>query len=109
KNDDDLFRLDRLFWPKQEEFERTIKSIYGVRSGATHQGRPYPSSIAFGIGPTVPFEVFRDLNFGSSPNTPTVRIPPIVWFERLVNSALNNFIKSIATNETTEKTANPSL
>lgn len=108
KNDDDLFRLDRLLWPKQEEFERTIKSIYGVRSGATHQGRPYPSSIAFGIGPTVPFEVYRDLNLGS-PNTPTVRIPPVVWFERLVNCALNNFIKSIAINETMEKEVNPSL
>jgi hypothetical protein len=98
EKDDELFRLDRLFWPKQEEFERTIKSIYGVRSGATHQGRPYPHSIAVGIGPTVKFEVFRDLNF-AGPNPLTARIPPVVWFERLVNSALNNFIKGIAINE----------
>jgi hypothetical protein len=99
EKDDDLFRLDRRFWPKQEEFERTIKSIYGVRSGATHQGRPYPNSIAVGIGPTMKFEGFRELNFGG-PNPLTTRIPPVVWFERLVNCALNNFINSIAINET---------
>jgi hypothetical protein len=99
---DDLFHLDELFWPKREELEGTVKSIYGVRSGATHQGRPYPSSITVGIGPTISFEAFRDLNL-ASPNTRTTTIPPVVWFERLVNSALNNFIKDVAVNGGTKK------
>jgi len=55
-------------------------------------------SIAIGTGPTVPFDVLRDLNLGS-PHTPITPIPPVAWFERLVNLAVNNFIRSLAGGE----------
>ena len=89
---DDLFRIPESFFPKKEDLESTLKSIYGVRSGATHQGRPYPRSIAIGMGPTISFEALREIDWGSSNST---QIPPVVWFERLVNLAVNNFIKSL--------------
>jgi hypothetical protein len=95
---DDLFQLDELFCPKQDEIEPTIHAVYAARGGATHRGRPYPPSIAIGIGPTFPSSVFRDINLGQ-PNTPITPIPPVVWFERLVNCAINNFVKRIAANE----------
>jgi hypothetical protein len=89
---DDLFHLDELFFPKQDEFESAINAIYAARGGATHRGRPYPASISIGVGPTFSSSAFHDLNLGQ-PNTPITPIPPIIWFERLVNSAINNFIK----------------
>jgi hypothetical protein len=94
---DDLFHLDELFWPKKEDLERTIKSIYSVRSGATHHGQPYPPAIALGVGPYLSAEASRDLNLTGLPNTAITRIPPIVWFERLANLAINNFIKATGT------------
>lgn len=99
---DDLFRLDSLFCPKQDELQSAIRSVYAARGGATHGGRPYPLSIAIGIGPTVPVGALLDLNFDPSNTTPTP-IPPIVWFERLVNSALCNFVRRVATNETAKR------
>lgn len=95
---DDLFQVDPLFCPKQSELQAAIRSVYKARGGATHRGRPYPPSISIGIGPTVPVEAFLDLNL--DPESETLnRLPPIVWFERLVNSAILNFIRGIATIE----------
>lgn len=90
---DDLFQLDPLFCPKQNEFRSAIRAIYAARGGATHRGRSYPPSIDIGIGPTVPVDTFLDLNLDSSGNR-VIPIPPIVWFERLVNAAINNFIRT---------------
>ena len=94
--------MDQLFCPKQNELESAIRTIYAARGRATHGGRPYPSSIAIGIGPTVPPDAFLDLNLELA-NTPVTPIPPIVWFERLVSSAINNFVRRIATNEIHEQ------
>jgi len=99
---DDLFQVNQLFCPKQNELESAIRTIYAARGKATHGGRPYPSSITIGIGPTVPFDALLDLN-PKPANTPVTPIPPIVWFERLVNSAINNFVRKIATNEIHEQ------
>lgn len=95
---DDLFQVNLLFCPKQRELVSVIHKIYAARSGATHKGRPYPPSIAIGIGPTVPFNALFDLNLELS-NTSVTPIPPIVWFERLVSSAVNNYVRKIATNQ----------
>jgi len=98
KNDfwekDDLFQLNELFCPKQSDLESVISTIYAARGGATHGGQPYPSSITIGIGPTFPTSALLNLNLGQ-PCSPAIHIPPVVWFERLVNYAINSFIKSI--------------
>jgi hypothetical protein len=95
---DDLFQLDPLFCPKQGELQSAIRSVYKARGGATHKGRPYPPSISIGIGPTVPIDALLDLNL--DPESETLnRLPPIAWFERLVNSAILNFIRGIPTSE----------
>lgn len=92
---DKLFHLDELLFPRKDELESAIRAIYKARGGAIHRGRSYPSSIAFGIGPTIPHSAFLELNLGQ-PNSPITPIPPIVWFERLVNFAIINVVKSIA-------------
>jgi hypothetical protein len=99
---DDLFQLDPLFCPKQNELQSAIRAVYAARGRATHAGRAYPPSIAIGIAPTVPVGAFLDLNLDQLITTVTP-IPPIVWFERLVNSAINNFVRKIAADEATER------
>ena len=91
KKKDDLFHIEDTLLPKQQDFESALTAINRARSGTTHHGQAYPKSIAIGIGPTVPFDAFRDVDLDST--IPT-RIPPLVWFERLVNLAVNNFIKT---------------
>ncbi len=90
-DEDDLFHVDQLLCPKKSELESTIRKIYAARSGATHGGRLYPSSIAIGIGPDVPVNALLDFKLEQA-GAPLIPIPPTVWFERLVNSAINNFI-----------------
>lgn len=99
---DDLFQIDPLFCPKQDELPAAIRRIYAARSGATHRGQLYPVSIAIGVGPTVSADVLRDLDFNSA-NTTIIPIPPVVWLERLVNSAICNFVKEMASNETEKR------
>jgi hypothetical protein len=94
--------MDQLFCPKQNELEFAIRRIYAARGGATHGGRTYPPSVAIGIGPTVPVDALLDLNL-ETVEGPLTPIPPIVWFERLVSSAINNFVREIATNEIHEQ------
>lgn len=99
---DDLFRVDPLFCPKQDELQSAIRSVYFARGGATHGGRPYPPSIAIGIGPTAPADAFLDLDFDPA-NTKLMPIPPIVWFERLVNSAICNFVKKMVSSDSEKR------
>jgi hypothetical protein len=89
---DDLFHPLDMLLPKQIDLERTIRSIYRARGGATHEGRGYPGTVSVGIGPTIPSGALLDLDFLS----PTAEIPPIVWFERLVNIAIYHLIEAEA-------------
>jgi len=88
--EDDLFHPPDTLLPNRDDFEGVLKSIYSARGGATHSGRPFPDSAGIGTGPTVRSSVMIDIDFSS----PSLPIPPVVWFERVVNSALNHFIDS---------------
>jgi hypothetical protein len=80
---DELFhqmRLEQL--PKGEEFDRTLGKIYEARSKATHEGQPFPATAYYTGGPSISMRA-GSLLFGTeSP------FPPVVWFERVVSSAL---------------------
>jgi hypothetical protein len=85
--EDDLFKVPETFLPQREGFEAALKNIYNARGKLTHGGRSFPPSSAIGRGPTISSRVFMSFDFSSKP------FPPAVWFERVVNNALNLFIE----------------
>lgn len=87
--EDDLFHPPDFALPSGIDFPATLRSIYAARSGMAHHGRGYPGTAAFGIQPTVPWSAFYD-HLASG-----VSIPPVVWFERVVNLALNRYIATL--------------
>src|SRR5262249_44674751 len=83
---DELFRrMNQEVLPKREEFERTLGKIYNARSKATHEGQPFPVSASSTGGPSISTRAAAVLFGTDSP------FPPVVWFERVVNSALCGF------------------
>ncbi len=86
-SEDDLFKLPISFQPKKEEFESTLNMIYRARNKLLHHGSSFPPSSMLGIGPTAPNRAFLEF-FDAGRH-----FPPIVWFERLVNLTLNQFIR----------------
>ncbi len=87
--EDDLFHPPEMLVPKEEELEAVLGAVYEARSGATHHGRAFPGSASFGIGPTIPARLLVEFD----PSQPRGGVPPAVWFERLVNFALNDYIE----------------
>lgn len=85
---DDLFKLPSSLSPKREDFVSLLDTIYSARGKLTHGGHPFPPSSAIGVGPTAPSRAFISI-FQSSKS-----FPPIVWFERVVNNAINGFIEN---------------
>jgi hypothetical protein len=80
---DELYHRMRLGeLPKREEFERTLGKIYEARSKATHEGQSFPATAHYTGGPSISMRAGR-LLFGTESS-----FPPVVWFERVVNSAL---------------------
>jgi hypothetical protein len=83
---DELFhRMCQDEMPKREEFERTLGKIYNARSKATHEGQPFPVTAFYTGGPAIAMRAASVLFGTESP------FPPVVWFERVVNSALCGF------------------
>jgi hypothetical protein len=87
---DDVFRPLDSFIPDPAHFEPALRAIYATRGSATHHGHSYPDSVQIGIGPTIPSRALQDVDF----TTGTIPVPPVVWFERIVNSALVQFVRS---------------
>ena len=86
KDGDDLFRHPSVFDPPADELDEVISRIYKSRSAAAHLGEAYGASIALGTAPTVPISAVHELLSGSQ------EVPPIAWFERLVNAALCHYV-----------------
>jgi hypothetical protein len=97
---DELFPNIRLeISPKRENFEQTLNKIYGARSGATHTGKPFPVTASYTGGPRISVRV-ADALFGTES-----LFPPVVWFERVVNSALYGYWdRTVPTSQRSEDT-----
>lgn len=87
KGEDDLFVVPQKFCPKDDRIEEAISEVYKTRSGMTHGGRSYPASAAIGPLTSVPVKAFDAI----SNMCPSV--PPIGWFERVVNNSVCNFLR----------------
>lgn len=97
KEEDDLFKVPAEILPTRENYETVLKDIYRTRGKLSHAGHSFPPSSTIGLGPTFPSKVFRNFDFFSKP------FPPIVWFERIVNHAINTFLKSLLVSDIDEK------
>jgi hypothetical protein len=84
---DELFQLATEFSPHRDEFEKTLKNIYNSRSSALHEGKEWQDTIRLGWGPMMPAKVLPLLLAGR------FKVPPVVWFERVVNLALNRYLE----------------
>jgi hypothetical protein len=84
---DTLFRIPQDVVPQKENFEAVLKNIYKTRSDAVHAGQSWRETIHFGWGPTIPAAAIKYLFMGP------FRDPPLVWFERVVNLALNQYLQ----------------
>jgi hypothetical protein len=83
---DELFhQMPAEVMPKRENFERTLSRIYAARSKATHAGQPFPIAASYTGGPNISMRAGHMLFGTDSP------FPPVVWFERVVNSALCSY------------------
>jgi hypothetical protein len=83
---DELFhRMSNAILPRREHFEKTLGNIYKARSKATHVGEPFPISASYTGGPNINVRA-ANLLFGIEG-----AFPPVVWFERIVHSALSGF------------------
>ena len=82
---DDLFKILPQFVPPRDQLQKTLGKIYDARSKSTHFGRAFPASGSYAGGPTIPARLITSL-LSSEPI-----FPPVVWLERIVNSALRRF------------------
>jgi len=85
--EDVLFDVPEMFRPKRENLANTLRLIYDHRSRAVHAGRPFGAVAGVGTTPGVPVRAMQELFAGGS------KMPPVTWFERVVNRALLGFME----------------
>jgi hypothetical protein len=68
KGDDRLFCIPSDFCPAVEDYQSSLKKIYGMRGKSGHQGHPYPDSALIGTSPQMPAKAFREIMGGGGPH-----------------------------------------
>jgi hypothetical protein len=83
---DAVFMVPENFCPSPADTEKTLGLIYTARSGNLHGGFGFPASVGVGTSPYV--------HLRQMPLHPLERpkIPPAVWFERVVSMAARKFL-----------------
>ena len=84
---DDLFINFDPILPKEDNFEQALSNIYHSRSGALHTGKSFPATVGLGTSPQVSIHALAGVLSGE-------RLPPVTWFERVVQMALVSYIES---------------
>jgi hypothetical protein len=74
--------------PQRNELRKVLTRIYRSRSARSHSGTPYPVYVSIGTSPFITGEAFRALVAASESD----KIPPVTWFERVVQRTICNFI-----------------
>ena len=85
---DDLFIEVPPALPRQENFAEVLRLIYRSRSAALHTGEGLAPTAGLGTSRWVPIDAQVAILSGK-----TV-LPPVTWFERVVQTALCSFIDS---------------
>jgi hypothetical protein len=77
--------------PARAELREALMRIYRHRSSGSHAGSPYPAYVSIGTSPLVDQDAFRALRAAADSD----RIPPVTWFERVVQNSLIRFIGTL--------------
>lgn len=85
---DDLFIQLEPALPKEENFADALRLIYRSRSAALHSGEALGATAGLGTSPYIPVEAMAAMFSGKR------WLPPVTWFERVVQRALCLFIES---------------
>ncbi len=85
--EDDLFRVPPQYLPETDALAEVLQNVYKARGMMLHTGRGFDMSSVIGIGPRAPARALLNIDPARKP------FPPVVWFERVVNCALNRFIE----------------
>jgi hypothetical protein len=80
--------LDLPHAPKSDEFDAVLKRVYKARGGVVHAGGRIPDEAFLGANTRLSPEAFVALM------APTEPFPPLPWFERVLNQAINSFCRS---------------
>lgn len=89
--EDDLFpRAFSMLMPQRDAFERTLGQVYDARSKATHVGQPFPVTASHTGSPYLPTGMATTLMRSKNAGHTSV-FPPVIWFERVVNSAITGY------------------
>lgn len=84
---DDLFIELEPALPRREKFAEALRLIYRSRSAALHTGEGLASTAGLGTSPYIPVDAFAAVLSGKDV------LPPVTWFERVVQRALFEFIE----------------
>lgn len=79
------------FMPGCGELKKMLANVYALRSAATHSGKPFPDYVSIGLSSFTSDRAMMQLGpiwpKRGNPKASSY-VPPIIWFERLVQSAL---------------------
>jgi hypothetical protein len=75
------------YTPSRDRFEQVLTDVYRARGAALHGGRRYGPSVGVGTSTMVPVDSMIEIL------TKELRVPPVTWFERVVNLALCTYLR----------------
>lgn len=83
---DELFSIHEVYKPSAQDLDQALKRIYESRSAVVHEGEGYGPAVGLGTAPMIPVGALQELLSGGP------KVPPVTWFERVVNIALNRYL-----------------
>jgi hypothetical protein len=76
--------------PQRINLRKALVRLYKRRSARSHSGKPYPAYVTAGTSPLINNEAFRAMLAASE----SEKVPPVIWFERVVQGTIYNFINA---------------
>jgi hypothetical protein len=83
---DKVFRVPDNFVPNRETFDDALSEVCKTRGAAVHAGVGYGASVGVGSSWGIPVEALHEALSGGP------KVPPVTWFERVANMALNRYL-----------------
>jgi hypothetical protein len=91
EDEDDLYRMPPGFLRlSREHLQEALDNIYRARSKATHAGQQFPVTASYSGGPRISVRASMAMAVSALAGSGTL-FPPVVWFERIVNTAIRTF------------------
>ncbi len=76
--------------PSPDDLEEALRQVYRQRSAASHGGRGYPAYVTLGTSASISYDVIRSMHAEWTKK----KLPPITWFERVVQASLMGLFAS---------------